>query len=445
MTSNNINVSLETKKLKDKDEDLVLKFSDGVIPTGGVIKIIRYGKVIEQIKVGSPKTIGGVYHTSSYLSDYPYNWIALENYEIFKHLANHENVEIDDKTEEDWAYDLRTVWNVAINGQHYRLDKDEYYSADEYYNYHITTPEYTPGVDKGGMADIVISPLGGIKQLTINPSNLQADGSYQVDLSNAGLLSAAGDLNSYLKFNSPLNFEVVSPGEDTEYESRYDDDDDDEKVFVRELSLKKRQSIAMSEGAKFSIKEIDNGNFAIANNKRQLKKLSLSNVDVVYCKKKGKLYLNDNLTVKGWADNKQDGLLANFKNKPDLSKSNFDSLIDYVAGYDQSGSKYDDTNWFLNAYRNTPQKEIFSLFDGMKEIELRYNGESASHLFAKSAFQNNYVNTNAWKILWTNSPDKGPAYRNGISSNQYDAFKASFGWRGDAEMLSQGKEQYIFF
>ena len=153
---------------------------------------------------------------------------------------------------------------------------------------------------------------------------------------------------------------------------------------------------------------------------------------------------NDNLTGKGWADNKQDSLLANFKNKPDLSKSNFDSLIDYAKDYDKSGTKYDDSNWFLNAYRNTPQKEIFSLFDGMKEIESTYEDSEMSAL-AIGVFQNNYVNGNAWKFLWTNSPDKAPGYRNGISSDQYDAFKDSFGWRGDAEMLSQGKEQYIFF
>ena len=191
--------------LYEEGSSIAIKFSEGVISTGGTIKITQDGKAIEEITIGSDKISGGIYHTISHLSDYPYNWIALENYEIFKHLANHDNVEIDDKTEEDWAYDLRTVWNVAINGQLYRLDKDEYYSTDEYYNYHITTPEYTPAVEKSGMADIVISPLGGIKQLIIDPSNLDQRGSYIIYKGSSKTFSKMTSWRNSLR-DSPRDF-----------------------------------------------------------------------------------------------------------------------------------------------------------------------------------------------------------------------------------------------
>ena len=108
------------RKLEGKGDNIVLKFNDGVIPMGGVIKIFKGTKVIERIKLGSKS--GDLYHLSI-VWDYPYNLIALENYKIFKHLANHANVEIGDKTEEEWANELRSLWNISINGRLYRLDK----------------------------------------------------------------------------------------------------------------------------------------------------------------------------------------------------------------------------------------------------------------------------------------------------------------------------------
>ena len=76
MASNNINVSLKSKTLKDKDKDLVLKFSDPIISAGGVINITQNGKTIEKIKVGSEKTKGGIYSLDVMLHDYEYNFIA---------------------------------------------------------------------------------------------------------------------------------------------------------------------------------------------------------------------------------------------------------------------------------------------------------------------------------------------------------------------------------
>ena len=41
---------------------------------------------------------------------------------------------------------------------------------------------------------------------------------------------------------------------------------------------------------------------------------------------KGKLYLNDNGTAKGWGKKKVGGLLAKFKGKPELSADHFEDL-----------------------------------------------------------------------------------------------------------------------
>ena len=45
--------------------------------------------------------------------------------------------------------------------------------------------------------------------------------------------------------------------------------------------------------ASWSIERMENGSFAIASNKKELKQLMKSDADVVYYEKKGKLYLNE--------------------------------------------------------------------------------------------------------------------------------------------------------
>ncbi|WP_037991117.1 hypothetical protein, partial [Synechococcus sp. CC9616] len=70
----------------------------------------------------------------------------------------------------------------------------------------------------------------------------------------------------------------------------------------------------------------DGGSFAIASSKKELKALMKSEADVVYDEKKGKLYLNDNGTAKGWGKKKVGGLLATFKGKPELSADHFEDL-----------------------------------------------------------------------------------------------------------------------
>ena len=208
MASNDISVSLKTTNLKDKDENLVLNFEGGsIISTGGNIKITQDGKTIEEIAIGGGKTSGGVYHSNSMVWDYEYNWIGLVNDDIFKHLANHNNKKISDKTEEEWTTELRNDWKIAINGDLYSLAKrDQTLSSDDYYNYHETDPQYTPGVDKSGNGDVVLTPSSGIEQLIIDPSNLENGGSYLIDLSDAGLISASDNSKDLLP--APLEINV---------------------------------------------------------------------------------------------------------------------------------------------------------------------------------------------------------------------------------------------
>ena len=76
----------------------------------------------------------------------------------------------------------------------------------------------------------------------------------------------------------------------------------------------------------FSLEGIDDGTFAVASSKKELKQLKKSDADVVYDERKGKLYINGNGTKKGWGKDDHDGLIAKFKGKPELSASNFDGL-----------------------------------------------------------------------------------------------------------------------
>jgi len=83
---------------------------------------------------------------------------------------------------------------------------------------------------------------------------------------------------------------------------------------------------AVDPDASFSVEGTDGGTFAIASSKKELKQLMKSDADVVYDEKKGKLFLNDNGTAKGWGAKKVGGLVAKFKGKPELSADHFDGL-----------------------------------------------------------------------------------------------------------------------
>ena len=96
--------------------------------------------------------------------------------------------------------------------------------------------------------------------------------------------------------------------------------------FNAQKVTKVSKSAAADPDASFSVEGTDGGTFAIASSKKELKQLMKSDADVVYDKRKGKLFLNDNGTAKGWGEKKVGGLVAKFKGKPELSADLFDEL-----------------------------------------------------------------------------------------------------------------------
>ena len=92
--------------------------------------------------------------------------------------------------------------------------------------------------------------------------------------------------------------------------------------------------------ASFSIDGMDNGSFAIASSKKELKALMKSDAAVVYDEKKGKLHLNDNGTAKGWGAKKVGGLLAKLKGKPELSAESFDGITAHQETSTNTGGDF---------------------------------------------------------------------------------------------------------
>ena len=107
--------------------------------------------------------------------------------------------------------------------------------------------------------------------------------------------------------------------------------------------------------ASYSVEGADGGSFAIASSKKELKQLMTSDAAVVYDEKKGRLYLNDNGTAKGWGAKKVGGLIAKFKSKPELSADFFDGLSahsDAVTGGGGSNGQGDIKDQ-IASYRET--------------------------------------------------------------------------------------------
>ena len=126
------------------------------------------------------------------------------------------------------------------------------------------------------------------------------------------------------------------------------------------LSPKKVSKVkGFDADASYSVEGADGGSFAIASSKKELKALMRSDAAVVYDEKKGKLYLNDNGTAKGWGAKKVGGLIAKFKSKPELSSDNFDGLSAHSdavtggGGNKGAGSKDGDTKDQIASYRET--------------------------------------------------------------------------------------------
>ena len=126
--------------------------------------------------------------------------------------------------------------------------------------------------------------------------------------------------------------------------------------FSLELPIGKVSKVKDHHGdAIYSVDELGafDGSFAIASSKKELKALMKSDADVVYDESKGKLYLNDNGTAKGWGAKKVGGLLAKFKGKPELTADHFDGLSahtgDAITG--GGGSKGGDIKDQIAAFR----------------------------------------------------------------------------------------------
>ena len=125
---------------------------------------------------------------------------------------------------------------------------------------------------------------------------------------------------------------------------------------MAEFSAKKVSKVkGVDADASYSVEGVDAGSFAIASNKKELKQLMTSDADVVYDEKKGKLYLNDNGTAKGWGAKKVGGLIAKFKSKPELSADHFNGLSahsDAVTGGGENKGQ-GDTKDQIASYRET--------------------------------------------------------------------------------------------
>jgi hypothetical protein len=126
--------------------------------------------------------------------------------------------------------------------------------------------------------------------------------------------------------------------------------------FSLELPIGKVSKVKDHHGdAIYSVDELGafDGSFAIATSKKELKALMKSDADVVYDESKGKLFLNDNGTAKGWGAKKVGGLLARFKGKPELTADHFDGLSahkgDAITG--GGGSKGGDIKDQIASFR----------------------------------------------------------------------------------------------
>ena len=123
-----------------------------------------------------------------------------------------------------------------------------------------------------------------------------------------------------------------------------------------EFNAKKVAKVkAVDPDASYSVEGTDGGSFAIASSKKELKALMKSDADVVYDESKGKLYLNDNGTAKGWGAKKVGGLIARFKGKPELSADHFEGLSAHQDSVTSGGggNSKGDTKDKIASYRET--------------------------------------------------------------------------------------------
>ena len=152
----------------------------------------------------------------------------------------------------------------------------------------------------------------------------------------------------------------MGKGHDHDHHDHDHDHDHDEEVL--EFSAKKPSKLkSFDADALIHVDGIEDGSFAVASSKKELKALMKSDADVVYDEKKGKLYLNDNGTAKGWGKKKVGGLLATFKGKPDLTADHFEGL---------SAHKGDAITGGGGSNGGDIKEQIASLREGLSESEV---------------------------------------------------------------------------
>ena len=137
--------------------------------------------------------------------------------------------------------------------------------------------------------------------------------------------------------------------------------DHDHGEVVVEFSAKRPAKLkTLDADALILVDGVEDGSFAVASSKKELKQLMKSDADVVYDEKKGKLYLNANGEEKGWGKKKVGGLIARFKGKPELSAEQFEGMeaFDAVTGDHDHEHRHDhehgvDTKEQIAGYRET--------------------------------------------------------------------------------------------
>ena len=144
---------------------------------------------------------------------------------------------------------------------------------------------------------------------------------------------------------------------------------------------------AADPDASFSVEGTDGGTFAIASSKKELKQLMKSDADVVYDERKGKLFLNDNGTKKGWGAKKVGGLVAKFKGKPELSADHFDGLTAHGSdGITGGGDIKEQIATFREGLSDADESRLYgeTLINPTKGIKrIRKAAKKEGYLFDK--------------------------------------------------------------
>ena len=204
---------------------------------------------------------------------------------------------------------------------------------------------------------------------------------------------------------------------------------------MAEFTAKKVSKVkAFDPDASYSVEGADGGSFAIASSKKELKALMKSDADVVYDEKKGKLYLNENGTAKGWGAKTVGGLIAKFKSKPELSADHFDGLSAHSDAVTGGGSKgQGDTKDQIASYRATlSDSEEAALF-----VDFTLEPKKALKRVIKDGKKDGYIFDRDDLAEELNEMNKGGAF----SDIELDAaaLEAMFSPGGEQEQQGDGR------